>query len=160
LPETEATGAAGDAERLAGYTEVVLDARQRGTGWELLDLRVRGLAWRGERWRELKFKFGIAGNHAILEFRRAPSWPRAFETWPGTESDAYGDKFVLVVEAERVLGLDRIALGRDTTLVAAIAVALPRIVADVLTAEEAPACAAAAAEVAARLSGLAEAEAA
>ncbi|BDG71554.1 hypothetical protein Rmf_14830 [Roseomonas fluvialis] len=157
----EATGTDDDAERVAGYTEVVLDARQRGTDWELLDLRVRDLAWRGERWRELKFKFGIAGSNAVLEFRRAPSWPRAFETWPGTESDAYGDKFVLVVEPERVVGLDRIALGRDTTLVAAIAVAMPRIVAEVLIEEEeAPACAAAATEIAARLAGLADAEAA
>ncbi len=164
-PSAYATGPDGgpggtDTEREAGYSEVVLDARQRGTGWELLDLRVSGLAFRGERWRELKFKFGIAGGNAILEFRRAPSWPRAFDTWPGTESDAYGDKFVLVAQAEAIAGIDQVALGRDTTLVAAIANAMPRILAEVLADEEAQDCAAAARDFATRLGARGEAEAA
>ncbi|CAH0180260.1 DUF6212 domain-containing protein [Roseomonas sp. CECT 9278] len=145
------TAPAQDMERVAGFAEVVLDARQSGSGWELLDLRLRGLAFRGERWRELKFKFGIAGPNVILEFRRAPSWPRAFETWPGTESDAYGDKFVLVVTDGAVIGLDLVAPGRDGTLVAALAGSMPRIVQEVLEADEAGACASAAARLAERL---------
>ena len=157
-PAHEAGGT--DNEREAGFSEVVLDARQQGTGWELLDLRVSGLAWRGERWRELKFKFGTAGSNAMLEFRRAPSWPRAFETWPGTESDAYGDKFVLMFEPDQVAGLDRVAPGRDTSLIAAIAGALPRILAEVLTDGEASSCTAAAGDLATRLGELGEAKAA
>jgi len=140
-----------DAERVPGFAEVVLDARQSGSGWELLDLRLRGLAFRGERWRELKFKFGIAGPNVILEFRRAPSWPRAFETWPGTEADAYGDKFVLVLTEAEVIGLDRVAPGRDGTLVAALAGSMPRIVAEALDGGAAGACAAAADRLAERL---------
>ncbi len=158
VPESSGTGAAGllgapteDAERVAAFTEIVLDARQSGTGWELLDLRLRGLAFRGERWRELKFKFGIAGPDVILEFRRAPSWPRAFETWPGTEADAYGDKFVLVLTETSVVGLDQVAPGRDGTLVAALAWIMPRIVAEVLEGPDAEACAAAAERLAERL---------
>jgi hypothetical protein len=163
-PDAPGTGTAGllgapteDAERVPAFTEVVLDARQSGSGWELLDLRLRGLAFRGERWRELKFKFGIAGADVILEFRRAPSWPRAFETWPGAEADAYGDKFVLVLTETTVVGLDQVAPGRDGTLIAALAWIMPRIVAELLDGGDAEACAAAAERLAERL-GRPEAE--
>jgi hypothetical protein len=163
-PDAPGTASAGlltapteDAERVPAFTEVVLDARQSGSGWELLDLRLRGLAFRGERWRELKFKFGIAGADVILEFRRAPSWPRAFETWPGTEADAYGDKFVLVLTDTAVVGLDQVAPGRDGTLIAALAWIMPGIVAELLEGPDAEPCAAAAERLAERL-GRPEAE--
>ncbi len=130
------------------YAEATLDARQNGPGWELLDLRLRGLAFRGERWRELKFKFGVSGASVVLEFRRAPSWPRAFEAWPGTEADAYGDKFVMVLESDAFHGLDRVSEGRDTTLVSALAAAMPRLVAELLTHDSAGSCAGAAGRLA------------
>jgi hypothetical protein len=113
------------AEALA----VALDGRQAGAGWQLLDLRLSGLSGRGERWGEIKFKFGLSGEDVTLEFRRAPGWPRAFEEWPGEETDAYGDKFVIVVGEERLHGLDRVAPGRDRALIETLAARMPEIVA-------------------------------
>ncbi len=107
----------------------MLDGRQAGPGWELLDLRLMGLAGGGERWEEIKLKFGLAGEDVTVEFRRAPGWPRAFEHWPGEETDAYGDKFVLVVGEERIWGLDRVAPGRDRALIETLAARMPAIVA-------------------------------
>jgi hypothetical protein len=111
---------------------VALDGRQQGEGWELLDLRVTGLSFGAETWREIKVKFGLAGEDVTLEFRRAPGWPEAFETWPGGETDAHGEKFVIVLGEERLWGLDRIAPGRDRALVTALAAAMPALVAEVL----------------------------
>lgn len=111
---------------------VALDGRQQGEGWELLDLRVTGLTLGAETWREVKVKFGLAGEDVTLEFRRAPGWPVAFETWPGDEKDAHGDKFVIVLGEERLWGLDRVAPGRDRALVTALAAAMPGLVAQVL----------------------------
>ncbi|MBR0674047.1 hypothetical protein, partial [Neoroseomonas soli] len=153
-----APAAAEGAARIDGaprYAGAVLDARQEGEGWELLDLRLRDLACRGERWRELKLKFGVSGANVVLEFRRAPAWPRAFEAWPGTEKDAYGDKFVLVLEGDELRGLDRVAPGRDSTLLAALAAIMPRVVAELLAEGESDRCA----RAAARLAGLPLAEA-
>ena len=135
----------------AHYAAAVLDARQSGTGWALLDLRLRGLSFRGERWREVKFKFGVSGENATLEFRRAPSWPRAFEAWPGTDSDAFGDKFVLVMKPDAVDRLERVAPGRDAALIAALAAVMPRLVAEVAGEGDDEGCAAAAERLAQRL---------
>ncbi|MBW6396664.1 hypothetical protein KPL78_02340 [Roseomonas sp. HJA6] len=135
----------------AHYAEVVLDARQDEPSGRLIDLRLTGLASRGERWREVKFKFGVSGTKVVLEFRRAPSWPRVFEAWPGTESDEYGDKFFLVLDEEVVHGLDRVAPGRDAALVAVLAGIMPRLVAEILTEEDAGAFAEAAGRLAERL---------
>jgi hypothetical protein len=143
--------AAPPAASAPAYGEAVLDAWQTGTDWELLDLRLRDLAFRGEGWPEVKFKFGVSQGDVTVEFRQSPSWPRCFTTWPGTESDAFGDKFVLVIGAEEVLGLERIAAGRDRALVTALAGIMPALVAEVLVGEEAEACVAAAGRFAARL---------
>ncbi len=141
----------GGLDGKAHYAAVVLDARQSGTGWALLDLRLRGLTFRGERWREVKFKFGVSGQNATLEFRRAPSWPRAFEVWPGTDSDAFGDKFVLVMKPDAVDRLDRVAPGRDGALIAALAAIMPRVVAEVVGEGDDDGCAVAAGRLAERL---------
>lgn len=137
---------------------VVLDGRQAGPGWELLDLRLMGLAGGGERWEEIKLKFGLAGEDVTLEFRRAPGWPRAFEHWPGEETDAYGDKFVLVVGEERIWGLDRVAPGRDRALIETLAAQMPTIVATATAGADPGRFAEAARRLAARL-GPEEAEA-
>jgi hypothetical protein len=130
---------------------VILDGRQQGAGWALVDLRVANLALGPDRWEELKVKFGIAGEDVTLEFRRAPGWPRAFEAWPGEETDAFGDKFVIVLGEERLHGLDRIAPGRDRALVTALAGAMPALLAEALAGEDPGRFAEAAARLRARL---------
>ena len=130
---------------------VTLDGRQAGEGWQLLDLRLSGLSGRGERWGEIKMKFGLSGEDVTLEFRRAPGWPRAFEEWPGEETDAHGDKFVIVVGEERLYGLDRVAPGRDRALVETLAARMPEIVAAATAGGDAGPFAAAAERLAARL---------
>jgi hypothetical protein len=135
----------------AAPRRVVLDGRQQGEGWELLDLRVSGLSLGAETWREIKVKFGLSGEDVTLEFRRGPGWPPSFETWPGDETDAHGDKFVIVLGEERLWGLDRIAPGRDRALVTALAAAMPGLVAEVLEGADPGRFAEAAARLAVRL---------
>jgi len=135
----------------AASRRVTLDGRQQGDGWELLDLRVTGLAFGAETWREIKVKFGLAGEDVTLEFRRAPGWPASFETWPGGETNAHGEKFVIVLGEERLWGLDRIAPGRDRALVTALAAAMPGLVAEVLEGADPGRFAEAAARLALRL---------
>jgi hypothetical protein len=130
---------------------VMLDGRQQGEGWALIDIRVANLSLGADRWDELKLKFGIAGEDVTLEFRRAPGWPRAFEAWPGEETDAFGDKFVIVLGQERLHGLDRIAPGRDRALVTALAEAMPALVAEALAGDDPGRFAEAAARLRARL---------
>jgi hypothetical protein len=135
----------------AAPRRVTLDGRQQGDGWELLDLRVTGLAFGAETWREIKVKFGLSGEDVTLEFRRAPGWPACFDTWPGGETDAHGEKFVIVLGEERLWGLDRIAPGRDRALVTALAAAMPGLVAEVLEGADPGRFAEAAARLALRL---------
>lgn len=116
----------------ATWRAVVLDGQQRGDGWELIGLSVARLLFEGETWREVKAKFGMAGDALTLEFRQGPDWPVMFQQWPGEETDAHGDKFVVVVGVDQIWGLDRLAPGRDRLLVTALADAMPALVETVL----------------------------
>jgi hypothetical protein len=116
----------------AAWRAVVLDGQQRGDGWELIGLSVARLVFERETWREVKVKFGTAGDALTLEFRQGAEWPVMFQHWPGDETDAHGEKFVVVVDVDRIWGLDRLAPGRDRLLVTALADAMPALVDTVL----------------------------
>lgn len=113
-----------------------LDGCEAGENWAILDLRIEGLVRGADTWPEAKMKFGITGTDLLLEFRRRAEWPRIFETWPGTDSDEYGDKFVLLADAARIEGIEHVAPGRDTALVAAIAEVLVAVVNMIAPAED------------------------
>lgn len=63
------------------------------TGYQHLDITVRGLATAYETWREIRFKFSLQAGKPGIEFRRGKGWPEVFETWPGTLSDKFGPFF-------------------------------------------------------------------
>ncbi len=152
LPGGNLPGTAPDRRTdAARFATARLDGCEAGENWAILDLRIEGLARGKDAWADVKMKFGITGTDMLLEFRRRPEWPRIFETWPGTETDAYGDKFTLFSDAGRIGGIERIAPGRDTALVGAVAEVLAAVVNMIAPAQDQWRFAEAAQRMAARL---------
>lgn len=83
-------------------TRIWLDELLPGTGedYRHLDISLYGLATPGHAWPHVKLKLCRMNEARHLEFRRMPGWPTMFETWPGTETDRYGDVLHIAANAE------------------------------------------------------------